>query len=169
MMETILKKREDNPDEPLDEAGIAKRVAEVAKPIFYGSLIVIIAYLPLFAFGSVEKKLFTPMAFTVNYALLGALFAALILLPGLAFSIYKKPQKVYRNRWLERLIEKYKRQTAKMIAAPKIIIVPIVVILAANIGLSLYVGKDFLPYLDEEAFGYRCKCLREFRSKKQKK
>jgi cobalt-zinc-cadmium resistance protein CzcA len=103
----------------------------------------------LFAFGSVEKKLFTPMAFTLGYALLGALAAALILIPGLAFAIYRKPQKVYHNRWLERLTEIYKRHTAKILAAPKKIIIPVVAILCATIGLSVYVGKDFLPHLDE--------------------
>jgi cobalt-zinc-cadmium resistance protein CzcA len=149
MMETILKKREDNPDEPLDEQTIAQRVSEVAKPIFFATFIIIVAYIPLFAFSSVEKRLFTPMAFTLGYALLGALAAALILIPGLAFAIYRKPQKVYHNRWLERLTEMYKRQTAKTIATPKKIIAPIAAILLAVIGLSIYAGKDFLPYLDE--------------------
>ena len=149
MIETILKKRESNPDEPLEETNIAKRVAEVAKPIFFATLIIIVAYLPLFAFSSVERRLFTPMAFTLGYALLGALAAALILIPGLTFMIYKKPQKVYHNRWLERLTEIYKRQTAKIIAAPKKIIAPLAAILIAVIGLSMYVGKDFLPPLDE--------------------
>ena len=149
MMETILKKREDNPDAPLDKTTIAKRVAEVAKPIFFGSLIVIIAYMPLFAFERVEQKLFTPMAFTLGFALLGALAVALILIPGLAFAVYRKPQKVYHNRWLKRLTEKYKNATTKIIAAPKKIIIPIVAILVSVVGLSAYVGKDFLPHLDE--------------------
>ena len=149
MMETILRKREDNPNEPLEETSIAKRVSEVAKPMFFATLIIITAYMPLFAFDRIERKLFTPMAFTVGYALLGALIAALILIPGLAFMIYKKPQKVYHNRWLERLTEMYKRQTTKIIAAPKKIVVPIAAILVAVIGLSIYVGKDFLPPLDE--------------------
>jgi len=149
MMETILKKREDDPDLPLDQSTIARRVAEVAKPIFFATLIIIIAYLPLFAFDRVEQKLFTPMAFTLSFALLGALASALILIPGLAFAVYKKPQKVYRNRWLERLTEIYKRQTAKLIAAPKKIVLPIAAILIAVAGLSVIVGKDFLPSLDE--------------------
>jgi len=149
MMETILKKREDNPDEPLDEKTITQRVGEVAKPIFFATLIIIVAYLPLFAFSSVEKRLFTPMAFTLSFALLGALSAALILIPGMAFSIYRKPQKVYHNRWLERLTEIYKHHTAKIIAAPRKIIPPIAMILIVNIGLSVYIGKDFLPPLDE--------------------
>lgn len=149
MMETILKKREDDPDKPLEEAGIARRVAEVAKPIFFATLIIIIAYMPLFAFERVEQKLFTPMAFTLSFALLGALASALILIPGLAFAVYRKPQKVYKNRWLERLTEMYKRQTSKIIAAPKKIIAPIAAILIAVVGLSIFVGKDFLPALDE--------------------
>ncbi len=149
MMETILKKREDNPDEFLGESNIAKRVAEVAKPIFFATLIIIIAYMPLFAFERVERKLFTPMAFTLSFALLGALTAAIILIPGLAYAVYRKPQKVYRNRWLERLTEIHKRQTTRIINAPKKIIAPIVAVLIAVIGLSIYVGKDFLPYLDE--------------------
>ncbi|MDD2437277.1 MAG: efflux RND transporter permease subunit, partial [Massilibacteroides sp.] len=149
MMETILKKRENDPDAPLEESNVAKRAAEVAKPIFFATLIIIIAYLPLFAFDRVEQKLFTPMAFTLSFALLGALASAMILIPGLAFAIYKKPQKVYRNRWLERLTEIYKRQTNRLIAAPKKIIVPLGIILLAVAGLTMAVGKDFLPPLDE--------------------
>ena len=72
MMETILKKREDDPSALLDRRTIAQRAAEVAKPIFFATLIIITAYLPLFAFDRVERKLFTPMAFTLSFALLGA-------------------------------------------------------------------------------------------------
>jgi cobalt-zinc-cadmium resistance protein CzcA len=149
MMETVLKKREDSPGEPLEKTAVAKRVAEVAKPIFFATLIIIIAYLPLFAFERVERKLFTPMAFTLGFALLGALASALLLIPGLAFAVYGKPQKVRRNRWLERLTEMYRRRTAKIIAAPGKMIAPVAAILVAVAGLSAYVGKDFLPQLDE--------------------
>jgi cobalt-zinc-cadmium resistance protein CzcA len=149
MMETILRKREENPDERLDKSSIAKRVTEVAKPIFFATLIIIIAYLPLFAFDRVEQKLFAPMAFTLSFSLLGALATALILIPGLAFSVYKKPQKVYHNRWLGRLTDMYKSQTIKIIAAPKKLIAPVAVILISVIWLSVLVGKDYLPNLDE--------------------
>ncbi len=149
MMETILKKREDDPSKPLDKKIIAKRVAEVAKPIFYATLIIIVAYMPLFAFDRVERKLFTPMAFTLSFALFGALLAALILIPGLAYAVYRKPQKVYHNRWMERLIEKYRAITARIIETPKRLIAPITAILISVVGLSIYVGKDFMPELDE--------------------
>ena len=149
MMETILHKREENPHEPLDRSTIVKRAAEVAKPIFFATLIIIIAYLPLFAFDRVERRLFTPMAFTLSFALLGAMLSALMLIPGLAFSVYRKPQKVYQNRWLARLTELYKIQTARIVDAPRKLILPVALILLTVTGLSIHVGKDYLPNLDE--------------------
>lgn len=149
MMESILKKREDNPEEELEEKSIAQRVKEVAKPVFFATLIIITAYLPLFAFERVEKKLFTPMAFTVGYALLGALLVALILIPGLAYTVYRKPKKIYHNKWLEKLTKVYHNRIVKIMNKPKQVFAPLLVVLAITIGLSIKVGKDFLPPLDE--------------------
>ncbi|HFK5586103.1 TPA: efflux RND transporter permease subunit [Elizabethkingia anophelis] len=149
MLETILKKREDDPEEELEEKSITKRVIEVAKPIFFSTIIIITAYLPLFAFERVEKKLFTPMAFTVGYALFGALAVALLLIPGLAYVIYRKPQKLYHNKWLEKISVVYGKRIEKIMHAPKKVILPVSIVLATAGVLSYTVGKDFLPELDE--------------------
>ena len=149
MMETILKKREDHQGEPLDEGSIARRVQDVAKPVLFATVIIITAYLPLFAFERVEQKLFTPMAFTVGYALLGALLTAVFLIPGLSFAIYRKPQKIYHNKWLEKLTLKYAAAIAHIIQKPRKIMVVAVGVLVAAIVLTITVGKDFLPSLDE--------------------
>jgi len=149
MMETILKKRESHPTDELDEKSIFERVLEVSKPIFFAAIIIITAYLPLFAFERIEKKLFTPMAFTVGYALLGALMVALFLIPGLSYAVYKKPRKTYQNKWLKKITAIYNTQTEKILAKPRSVIIPLGVILIAAIGLSFTVGKDFLPQLDE--------------------
>lgn len=151
MMETILKKRERHPDEILTEDSILRRATEVARPIFFSILIIITAYLPLFAFEHIEKKLFTPMAYTVGYALLGALAVALFLIPGLAFYAYYKPRKIYHNRWLEKLGEIYNRQIIALLEKPKRVLLPLFLILVAAGVLSYTVGKDFLPPLDEGA------------------
>ncbi|UTX50796.1 efflux RND transporter permease subunit [Chryseobacterium sp. MA9] len=149
MLETILKKREENSEEALEEKTITQRVIEVAKPIFFSTIIIITAYLPLFAFERVEKKLFTPMAFTVGYALLGALAVALLLIPGLAYVIYRKPQKIYHNKWLEKLSTAYGKSIEKIMQTPKRVIIPIMIVLVSTGILSYNVGKDFLPELDE--------------------
>ncbi|MBB1140203.1 efflux RND transporter permease subunit [Myroides sp. WP-1] len=149
MMESILKKREDSPNEELKEKSIAQRAKEVAKPVFFATIIIITAYLPLFAFERVEKKLFTPMAFTVGFALLGALLVALFLIPGLAYAVYKKPRKIYHNKWLEKLTGVYHNRIEKIMKKPKQVFLPILIVLAVTIGLTVKVGKDFLPPLDE--------------------
>lgn len=149
MVETILKQRESAPDDELDFSNTVKSVSKVAKPIFFATLIIIMAYMPLFAFQRIERKLFTPMAFTIGYALIGALLCSLVLIPGLAFAIYKKPQKIRRNSTVERLTEKYKQHTSWIVCHPKKLIAPMAAVLTTVIILCITVGKDFLPQLDE--------------------
>ncbi len=149
MMEAVLKKREENEKEEMTETGVASIVKQMARPIFFATIIIITAYLPLFAFERVEKKLFTPMAFTVGYALLGALLVALFLIPGLAYAVYRKPQKVYHNKWLEKLTTLYHSRVGKLLKKPKQVFLPLIVIFSGAVVLTFTVGKDFLPPLDE--------------------
>lgn len=149
MTETILKKREDHPELPLNKYDIHKRVIQVAKPIFFSTLIIITAYMPLFAFERIEKKMFTPMAFTVGYALAGALLVALVLIPGMAYAVYRRPQKVYHNKTIERLTQRFTHMTEHLLERPKVIRNTIIGILTAVLALGFLVGKDFLPTLDE--------------------
>jgi heavy metal efflux system protein len=149
MLETILRKREENPNAELRLNDIIDRCVEMGKPIFFSMVIIIMAYMPLFTFERIEKKMFSPMAYTVGFAILGALAVALLLIPGLAYIIYRKPQKVYHNRWLEKLTGKYSRFTARLIEKPRKVILPIAAVVASTIILSFTVGKDFLPTLDE--------------------
>jgi len=149
MMETVLRKREENPSEPFHADNIVKRCAEVGKPIFFSMLIIIMAYLPLFTFERIEKKMFTPMAFTVGYAILGALAVALLLIPGLAYMLYRKPQKTYHNPWLEKLTHFYHQFIIKLVEKPKQVFIPLGIIVVSTVMLSYHVGKDFLPSLDE--------------------
>jgi heavy metal efflux system protein len=149
MMETVLKKREDNPGMMLEPGTVVERVGEVAKPVFFSTIIIITAYLPLFAFERIERKLFTPMAFTLGFSLVGALLVALFLIPGLSYAIYRKPQKTYKNKWLEYITAKFAIHTNKILNKPKSIFPPLVLILVSSIILAITVGKDFLPNLDE--------------------
>ena len=77
VMENILRHREENPDWVMSEDDAVASAIQVARPIFFATLIIITAYLPLFAFQRVEKKLFSPMAYVVGYSLIGALLMAL--------------------------------------------------------------------------------------------
>lgn len=149
MMETLLKMREESPEGRLDKKETVKRVRKVAKPIFFSTLIIITAYLPLFVFQSIERKMFTPMAFTVGYALIGALLVALLLMPGMAYSIYRKPQKVFRNKVVEKLTALYRKRTEKTLSDSRWVYGAIAGVLCTVGVLAVVVGKDFLPSLDE--------------------
>lgn len=149
--EAVLRRREALPDEELSESEAKAATLTVTRPIFFSSLIIITAYLPLFSFERAESKLFTPMAYTMGYALFGALLAALALVPALAYLAFRKPGKVYHNRWLERLTSQYDRVLAACLDQPRIIYGVVAFALLAVVALGATVGRDFLPDLDEGA------------------
>jgi heavy metal efflux system protein len=149
--EAILRRREAMPTEELSESEVKAAAVQVTRPIFFASLIIITAYLPLFSFQRAEAKLFTPMAYTMGYALIGALLTALALVPGLAYFAFHKPGEVYRNRWLESLTRGYERVLHDCIEQPHIVYGIAIFALLAVVGLGGTVGRDFLPDLDEGA------------------
>ena len=149
MMETILKRRERYPDEELTVDQVKKRAKDVARSIFFSTIIIITAYMPLFAFEHIERRLFTPMAYTVGYALLGALLTALLLTPTLSYVSYHMPQNMRRNKWLEKLTIWYTGVTEKILTETRLVISVLAITFIGAVVLSITVGKDFLPTLDE--------------------
>src|SRR5215467_3764219 len=149
IMENILRHREENPDIPLAEEHARTSAIHVARPIFFATLIIITAYIPLFAFQRVEKKLFSPMAYVVGYSLLGALLMALAIIPGLALVVYKRPRKPFENPVLGWLTRRYTLAVHHLTHRPLLAIVPAALAMALAMVLAVGIGKEFLPYLDE--------------------
>lgn len=149
--EAILRRREARPEVELTEAEVRAATTEVVRPIFFATLIIISAYLPLFAFERAEGKLLSPMAFTVSYALLGALLCSLVLVPGLAYMALRKPRKIFHNKPLEWLGAAYRKTLARLLAQPPVGYGIGVVALVAVIVLGSSVGREFMPQLDEGA------------------
>jgi heavy metal efflux system protein len=147
--EAILRRREATPEEELSESEVKAAAVQVTRPIFFASLIIITTYLPLFSFERAEAKLFTPMAYTMGYALFGALLTTLTLVPGLAYYAFHKPGRVYHNRWLEKLTLGYEWVLAQCLEQPRIVYGVAIFALLAVIGLGATVGREFLPDLDE--------------------
>ena len=81
----------------------------------------------------------------------GALLTSLALVPALAYHAFRKPGRVYHNRWLERLTVCYDRVLAACLDQPRIIYGVAIFALLAVVGLGATVGRDFLPDLDEGA------------------
>jgi cobalt-zinc-cadmium resistance protein CzcA len=149
VVEAVLRRREERPTDALTEDDAKEAATQVARPIFFATAIIVTAYLPLFAFQRVEKKLFTPMAYTVGYALFGAALLALALVPGLALWVLGKPRKIFHNPVLERVGRAYKRRLEGLVRRPWAAIAPGVLAIVAAVGLGATVGREFLPELDE--------------------
>lgn len=151
VMEAILRRREADPERELSEKDVLDATSYVARPIFFATLIIISAYLPLFAFERAEGKLFTPMAYTVSFALLGALICALILIPGLAYTALRQPQKIRHNRPLEWLTQQYRHLLGRLLIRPAIAYGLGLITLLTVIILGSTAGREFLPDIDEGA------------------
>ncbi|PRC95085.1 efflux RND transporter permease subunit [Solimicrobium silvestre] len=149
LVENILRKREQNKDKPVTAKDAIQATLQVARPIFFGMGVIIAAYLPLFAFERIEYKLFSPMAYAVGSALIGALIVTLTLIPGLAYLAFRKPRKIFHNRVLEKITDRYSLFLNKMVGKTRWVIVTCGLALIGVVGLGASIGRDFLPYLDE--------------------
>lgn len=122
---------------------------EVERPIFFSLLIIISAYIPLFTLERVERRLFTPMAFTVCYALLGSLILALTLIPVLATYVFRHGSQGWENPILAWLARGYRRALRVSIRRAGLVVTSAATIVVAAFGLGARLGSEFLPQLDE--------------------
>jgi heavy metal efflux system protein len=122
---------------------------EVERPIFFSLFILIAAYLPLFTLERVERRLFTPMAFTVCSALVGSLLCALTLIPVLATYLFRNTSPAWQNPLLKWLIEEYERVLRYLLRYPVAVAWFAVAIISAALFLGSRLGTEFLPNLDE--------------------
>jgi heavy metal efflux system protein len=149
VVEALLRRREARPAEVMTEQDVRETVGQVARPIFFATLIIITAYFPLFVLERAEAKLFSPMAYTVGYALFGALLCSLTLIPGLAYLAFRRPGPVFHNLPLARLQDAYRRLLGELLDRPWIAYATGAAALFAIAGLGMTIGREFLPELDE--------------------
>ncbi|HEV3278577.1 MAG TPA: CusA/CzcA family heavy metal efflux RND transporter [Terriglobia bacterium] len=158
MVENILRhlSRPSDADIPLSEK-ISRAAHEVQRPVFYAILIIITAYMPIFTLQRVEGKLFRPMAFTVAFALLGALLFSLILAPVFSSILFRKGVKEWHNPVLAVLIKSYRRTLGWCIEHRAITVGVSFLLLVACLATvwSGAIGSEFLPHLDEGAIWAR--------------
>jgi heavy metal efflux system protein len=147
--EAILRRRESKPSEVLTEDDARTAARQVARPIFFATLIIISAYLPLFAFQRVEAKLFYPMVYAVGFAQFGALLLALALVPGLAYIACRRPRRVYHNYVLGWIEAGYRRALQAALRRPGFAYLTAAGAALAVVALAVTVPREFLPELDE--------------------
>ena len=167
MVENIMRRyRDATPEER--KQGIFRftltSAQEVGREIFFSITIIILAYLPIFSFQRVEGKLFSPMAYTLSFAILGSMILALTAIPVFMTMIYRKyfeaetPGKLEWHNpvyyWLENKYEKAISFLNRHVV-PTVVSAFGIVIVIIFIGIH-NIGTEFLPELDEGAFNIRC-------------
>src|ERR1700684_1923310 len=136
---------------------IAVAAHEVQKPVFFARIIIIVSYLPIFTLQRVEGRLFSPMAWTVAFALLGALVFALFIAPVLCSMLFSSEIKEWRNPVLQWLNRSYGRSLDWCFDHIKFTLGMGLLALAGMVLLvfSGIIGSEFLPHLDEGAIWVR--------------
>jgi heavy metal efflux system protein len=140
---------------PIERIGDAAH--EVQRPVFYAIGIIITAYLPIFTLQRVEGRLFQPMAWTVAFALLGALIFSILIAPVLASFAFAKGAKEWHNPVMSFLTKRY-RDAVRWAVRHRIITVSVAggaILLGNVLAFSGTIGSEFLPHLDEGALWVR--------------
>jgi cobalt-zinc-cadmium resistance protein CzcA len=130
---------------------------EVQRPVFYAIAIIITAYMPIFTLQRVEGRLFRPMAWTVVFALLGAMTFSILIAPVLAATFFRKGVRERRNLVMEFLTEQYRLRLRWAVQHRWFVAAIGIAALAGTIymGFGGVIGAEFLPHLDEGAIWAR--------------
>jgi heavy metal efflux system protein len=163
MMENIIRhlahaREQGSTDSRKSTAEIIREAChEVQRPVFYAIAIIITAYMPIFTLQRIEGRLFRPMAWTVAFALLGAMTFSIFIVPVLASIFFRGGFKERRNRVLEFVTNGYRRQLRWAIAHRWVVMGVAVVAISGTVylGFSGAIGSEFLPHLDEGAIWAR--------------
>jgi cobalt-zinc-cadmium resistance protein CzcA len=128
---------------------------EVQRPVFYAIGIIVTAYLPIFTLQRVEGRLFKPMAWTVAFALLGAITFSMLVAPALASLFFPRGTSEWHNPVMTWLTAVYRKLVSFSIRFRYITVASAIVTLGVALWLAAFIGSEFLPHLDEGALWVR--------------
>jgi cobalt-zinc-cadmium resistance protein CzcA len=156
MVENIVRHLSQKNETRTPQQKIQLAAHEVQRPVFYAIAIIITAYLPIFTLESVEGRLFKPLAWTVAFALLGALIFSIVVAPVLSSLLFRKGAKEWHNPLMEFLTARYRKGVHWSIHHRLVVLAVSVVAFVAAVYLMFNViGSEFLPHLDEGAMWVR--------------
>lgn len=136
--------------------GLIKRNgAQLGKAIFFAKVIIITGLLPIFAFQKVEGKMFSPLAYTLGFALLGALITTLTLVPVLISILLKKNVHEKHNPIVESLSGFMLKGFSLTWKRKEIVVVLSFIVMGAGLYSFSWLGSEFLPELDEGSIWLR--------------
>ncbi|HVZ24918.1 MAG TPA: CusA/CzcA family heavy metal efflux RND transporter [Sediminibacterium sp.] len=136
----------------LAKLGLFKQVGtEMGKAIFFSKIIILTCLIPIFSFQKVEGKMFSPLAYTLGFALLGALIYTLTLVPALSSILLRKNVREKHNPIVNFFEKGVKLIFSKTYKVPKTSLLIAIIIMAVTFFSAKFLGSEFLPELDEGA------------------
>jgi cobalt-zinc-cadmium resistance protein CzcA len=138
-------------------ARIREAAHEVQRPVFYAIAIIITAYLPIFTLQRVEGRLFKPMAWTVAFALLGALIFSMLVAPVVSSLVFRDGAREWHNPVLTFVRDRYRKAVRDAIEHRRATlgIAAGCLLVTVYLAKSGVIGSEFLPHLDEGAIWVR--------------
>jgi heavy metal efflux system protein len=157
MIENMVRHLSNKEDTAPPMQKIATAAHEVMKPVFFARGIIITSYLPIFTLKAVEGRLFKPMAWTVTFALIGALIFALLIAPVLASIFFRKGAKEWDNPVMLWLTRNYRTGVKAAIEHRRttLAIATFLFLIAIYLTVGGPIGSEFLPHLDEGSIWVR--------------
>ena len=157
MIENIVRHLAQKDDTRTMGKRIREASHEVLRPVFYARGIIIASYLPIFTLQAVEGRLFKPMAWTVTFALVGALVFAILVAPVMASLLFSKGAKEWQNPLMKWLIQNYRVAVREAIEHRYVTVGIATFLFAIAIYLTVGgpIGSEFLPHLDEGSIWVR--------------
>ena len=154
MVENVFRQIAERPGQPLREV-IADAAAEVDRPIFYAVAVIVAGFLPIYVLSGPSSKLFTPMADTMIFAIVGSLIVTLTLLPVLCSWAFRRGVRERRNPGFEAVRSVYIRGLDFCLAYPWGTTLASGLVLGGSLLLLPTIGAEFMPHLDEGALWIR--------------
>jgi cobalt-zinc-cadmium resistance protein CzcA len=157
MIENIVRHLAHTDDTRTPIQKIRDAAHEVQRPVFFARGIIIASYLPIFTLQAVEGRLFKPMAWTVTFALIGALIFAMLIAPVAASMLFRKGAREWQNPIMEWLTVRYRRAVRSAIVHRHwtLGISTALFLIAVYLTVGGPIGSEFLPHLDEGSIWVR--------------
>ncbi len=149
MIENMVHKLQENDGKRPVVLVLREAAHEVARPIFFGVLIILMVYVPIATFQGMEGILYRPMAITVATAVFGSLLLALVYVPAMAAVIFRRGVRVRKNYVLDWMLPRYRRFLEKSLDRKWTVIGASLVVFALSMAVIPLLGTEFLPELDE--------------------
>ncbi|MDR1164132.1 MAG: efflux RND transporter permease subunit, partial [Candidatus Accumulibacter sp.] len=148
VIENIMRRIEEHSEEGA-WSSVVVATEEIQRAMIFSTLIVIVAYSPLFIMGGVEGKIFRPMAYTMGIALMASIILSLTVIPSASYVFFKDGSKAHFPGFVNWMLKAYRPALTWLMARPISVLCASILIFCFSLLVGANLGTSFLPALEE--------------------